>query len=549
MSSITTIQPDSDASSTSYVLEEIGQEILAQRFKATRAWDLASRHHRTHKNVALDFDRHRFQVAILKDDAQRVVVRKSTQCGISELGLVWVMACLDQGYNVLYVFPGQPLRNQFAAERIQTSLYLTKAYQSMLVGASFRVGAGKVSEAAMMRQIGSGTLALVGSNAPAGFKSFPADAAVIEEVDECNQDNLKRVPDRFGASDYRRTWSIGNPTLEDFGIDRLYKAGDQKRWFLRCDRCGERQVLDWFENVVREVSENVFEHRGDNGFQVVCRRCEKPLDRLGPGEWVQTYQGRKVSSYSISKLFSGSVPIDEIAERFQEGLFDLTARQVFYNADLGLPYTPKGAKLTDDLIRKAVRGFPRQSTGEDCVIGIDVGGLLHCVVLNQSGQAIEVVALHDFDELDNLMAAYDATAIIDGRPEARAARKFSDDHPSRVWICDRYDAVPKAQTWKIDEDLRTIAIDRTASMDASHGALLRETLTLPADAESIEDPAGSKFFDQLKATTRVFDPARRIHVWTKGVDHWRHALNLANVALEVRKHLGGSFVTSIGGYR
>uniref|UniRef100_A0A6M3K0M2 Putative terminase n=1 Tax=viral metagenome TaxID=1070528 RepID=A0A6M3K0M2_9ZZZZ len=451
--------------------------------------------------------------------------------------------------NVLYVFPGEPLRNLFAGDRIAPSLHLTKAYRKMVEGSAWRVGKGKAAEAAMMRQIGSGTVALVGSNAPSSFKSFPADAAIIEEVDECDQENLKRVPDRFGASEFRHIWQIGNPSLEDFGIDKLYKTGDQKRWFLKCGACNESQVLDWFENVVREVSENVYESRSGNGYEVVCRKCARPLDRLGPGEWVATYPDKKVSSYTVSKLFSGSVPIEELFERFEDGLFDLGSRQVFYNADLGVPYTPKGAKLTDDLIRKAVRDFPRKSTGDDCVIGIDVGGLLHCVVLNRQGQAIEVVALRDFDELDRLMAAYDATAIIDGRPEARKAREFSDAHNGRVWICDRYDAVPKAIAWKLDENNRTIAIDRTASMDASHAALLREAITFPADAESIEDQAGSRFFEQLKATTRVFDPARRIHVWTKGVDHWRHALNLANVALEVRKRLGGSFVTSIGGYR
>lgn len=547
-SSIDTIQLGSESFGASSELVEIIDEILSQRANPTFAWDLAERWHRTHRNEALDFGRHRYQVAILKDGAKDLVIRKSTQCGVSELALIWALSCVDQGYNVLYVFPNETLRNQFSTERIAPSVHLTERYREMAAGAEFRVGAGKAAEATMLRQLGSATIALVGSHSKAAFRSFVADAAVIDELDECDQANLKHVPDRFGHSEYRHTWRLGNPSVEDFGIDKLFKAGDQKLWFIRCRHCGKRQSIDWFQNVVREVDENVFEPRSRTGeYAVVCRACDRPLDRLGPGEWVATYPDRDRSTYSISKLFSGAVPIPEIGERFEEGLFDLGALQVFYNSDLGLPYTPKGSKLTDDLIRRAVGDFPRSSTAEGGFAGVDVGTLLHYVVMDYQERVVAVGSCRDFEELDALDEAYRPTWVVDGRPEARAARSFADRlEAGRVWICDKYDAVPKAQLYTIDQANAIVRIDRTASMDASNGDILRRRILFPKDAESIEDQLGRKFFDHLTAPTRVYDPERRLHIWTKGIDHWRHALNFATIAREIRRELGGFFVMSAG---
>jgi len=416
----------------------------------------------------------------------------------------------------------------------------------MVEDAQIRVGSGKAAEAVVMKQIGPATVSLIGSNSRNGFKSFVGDAAIVEEVDECRQENLPMIEDRFGASDFRKTWKIGNPTVEDFGIDRLFKEGDQKRWFITCDHCGKRQSLDWFTNVVREVREGVFESRSPDGYGVVCSKCSKPLDRLGPGEWIAMYPGRTTSSYTVSKLHSGTVPMREIGKRFETGLSDLGAQQVFYNADLGLPFTPKGAKLTEEVLKRCVREFPRQSTGENTAAGVDVGTLLHTTVIDKDGQVIAIESFRTFEELAVLMDAYGATVVIDGRPEARKAREFADKYPGRVWICDQYKTVAKAENWKLDNDHRTVSIDRTASMDGSHAKLLRQAVTFPRDAESIEDQTGSTFFSQMMAPTRVWDATRGVHIWTKGVDHWRHAYNLATVAREIRQRFGASFAISVG---
>jgi hypothetical protein len=345
---------------------------LPSRRRPTLDWYFAEEHHRNYQGKPMDFTRHRFQVAILQDKSPDIRIRKSTQCGISECEIIHTLALVDQGRNVFWVFPDQPLRNLFVKDRLDPVLHASPYYADRVRAARTRLKKGRVeSDEVALKQIGSASIGFVGSNSESSFKSYSADDAIIDEVDQCDQRNLLMVPDRYAHSEYRTMWRVGNPSTSGFGIDRLFKASDQKHWRIRCGHCGHSQELDWFKNVVREIEEGQFALRDESG-GVLCAKCERGMDRLSQGEWVAEYPGRDASGYHVSQLFSGSVPImgdtdDAMWTRFQAGLSNQFELMRFHNSVLGLPYESEGAKLSPAILNRCVDQYGQATLARFCI--------------------------------------------------------------------------------------------------------------------------------------------------------------------------------------
>ena len=491
---------------------------------------MAQNHHRTHKGDVLDFSRHAYLTAIYQDAAAELVIRKATQCGVSEYLMAYAIAQNDQDRGVFWVFPTETLRNQFIADRFDRTVNNTSRYLDIASRAKDKARRGKdAADAVSLKQFGNASIAFVASNSPVSFKSFSADVAIVDEVDQCDGANLAMLPDRLAHSQFRYMRKVGNPTIGGYGIDALYGESDQKRWHLTCGSCGERQPLDWFVNVVRETAEGQYELRdADNAedARVVCRKCQKPLDRFAAGEWVATYPGRKLSGYHVSQLFSGAVPMSEIWAAFQKGLSNATEAQRFHNSVLGEPFTAEGAKLSEALLARAIGEHPQQSLGDRCVMGVDVGAQLHVCIIDGSNRVIRILTAREFGELDNLVASYGATTVIDALPETREARHFAERHSGRVFLC-QFVKSDKVTDFAIDPVAMTVKADRTQTLDESHAAILQKRVTLPRDAMGVPD-----FVPQMCAPTRIFDHDKQAFRWVEGStpDHYRHAFNYAWIA-------------------
>lgn len=497
--------------------------------------------------MALNFKRNPFQTAIYKDQSREIRIRKSTQCGISEYGTCWALSEVDQGYRVFWVFPTDQLRNQFVHDRLDPSVNSSPYYSRLVSVAKGRARVGKdAPDAVTLKQIGYGALALIGSNSEVGFKSFAADSAIVDEVDQCDQGNLAMTKDRLANSDRRFIRFFGNPTTSGFGIDKLYADSDRKRWTIKCI-CGEWQTPDWFTHVVREEGEGVYVLRNPEGgkAKAICPACDRVIDRYAPGEWIAEYPDREVSGYHVSQMFSGAVSTEELWVDFQEALSNESKMQRFYNSVLGLPYEGKGAKLSEAHLN-AIRGdFGQQSTGHDCYMGVDPGSVLNLIIIdgNRVVRANFEPGTGAFDQLDNYMSAYGVRlCVIDGAYDARLAQMFAERHRGKVLRC----FYPKMQfNDQFDVDWRdmTVKVDRTQSLDDSHAAILQRQVSIPREAASIP-----QFYAQMMAPTRVFqktsqnDPGR--FVWVEGSepDHYRHAFNYAWLARKVAQRGGTGVV-------
>jgi len=533
------------------------QSLLREAAKYSRGRErnrlqYALEHHRNTEGQRLDFTRRPYLRALYEDRAQKIAVKKSVLCGVTEWAIVTALENAELGYSVLYVLQTQDKRTGFVADRIDKLFARVPHYRRQVaeaVGSADYVG---------MKHFGPGTIKFVGSRTQDEFTEFPADILIIDELDRCDRENILLAPDRLSASALKEEMRFSTPTVEGYGIDAEYADSDQKRWFIRCEACGKRQHIDWFRNVAREEDSGRYVPRdqgwggaSENGVDLrpVCFSCEKPLDRLGPGEWLakKGFERHPTSGYHFSKLFTppardGERPIAKLWESFRRAQSNASAMQVFMNSDLGLAYTAEGAKLTEALL--AACADPEHhlaQSGQDCTAGVDVGRVFHVRISKRADGkriALYIGEVPTVEELDRLMGAYDVRCcVVDAQPETHLVKQFQARHPGRVFLC-RYDRERLGDP-KIDHQAGIVSYDRTQSLDASHADVLERRNILPAEFSTID---GGEYAAQMCAPTRVLDDRTGRYVWLEGsqADHHRHADNYDWIAGDLRtRGVGG----------
>ncbi len=314
-----------------------------------RAYWLAGEHHVTHKNRPFDLGAYPYMRAVLLDQSPMIVGKKSTQGGWTELFMVKTMAALDEGLSVFAVYPTEQLRNRFVRNRFDRSVALTPYYRERISGEVTKRLAQSASVS--LKHFGTAAIAFIGSGSISAFGEFPADVLLVDEYDNCDQTNLPMAEERLSNSEHRIKWLIGNPTIDGFGISKLYKESDQSRWYIK-GTCGHVIRPEWGKHVVRKIDEAKFEvldpeWEGPGGpeAKLICDKCEKPIDRFGKGEWVIENVHGLWRGYHVSKLFSTKMTINEMLDRFDNGLFNPTRAQRFWNGDMGEAFEAKGAKV------------------------------------------------------------------------------------------------------------------------------------------------------------------------------------------------------------
>jgi hypothetical protein len=494
------------------------------------AW-AACKHHKTHKNEHLDFKEHKFLIQIYYDNSPEIVIIKSTQCGISEYLIARAICNSIKGMNIFYVLPTYNLVSRFVKNRIEKTIINTKYYNLMIRFKQVQDNR-KQSDSMSMRDIGLGTIAFVGSNSTAGFTEFPADEVIIDELDECDPDNIIMAWERMSHSKIRTQIKVANPTIEGIGIDAEYSKSDKKRWHILCD-CGKHRNLNFFDHIVEKVGEDDYlirdkEWTWDSGRDIyaICDKCGRPINRKGEGEWVP-HAKSQISGYQISKLYSGTTKISEIVDRFNKGLVNDSIMQRVYNADFGLGYSAEGSKISEKMILDCIGDYNRGGIEDGMILaGIDVGTYYHYVIkkLLHDGRlkTLEVGAIRNTDDLIIRLKEYKVNVgIIDGMPETRESRKIAG-HFNYFFLC----YYGSGKTDSINARAKTISVDRTSALDAVKEALLTKKVIYPKNIIN-----NREFIEHMTASTRVYNPDKKrgggtgVYEWQEGSkdDHLFHA--------------------------
>jgi len=484
--------------------------------------------HRNHKNERLWIHKGSFLEDIYNDNSEKITLKKSTQSGVSEWLIALAINEARQSKNVIYVLPTFSLKNLFVQNRIESTIAYTKLYRDYLS----EIEREKKAENTSLKQFGTGSIIFTGSNTTSAFVSNPAEVIIIDELDECDQDNLYMAEERQSAAkpEDRRTICVANPTYINFGIDEKYKKTDQKEWHLKCD-CGEWIQPDFFRHVMEQVNDGQWVLRdrewnqeSERDIYPICDKCGKPYDRYKSGQWVKQ-QKSNISGYHISKMFSTQVTLLDMVERFDEGLSNPTVLQRFYNGDCGMAYTAKGAKIDELMLDDCVGDYYSVDAHEGpCIAGIDVGSVNNIVIgkLGERLQTIHISTTRDFDNLLDIMRRCNVRwFVIDSRPEARESAKLCLKARQYGIIGCMCDYTTNKKDLQYSAKYNTLTIDRTMSLDSLKENIMTKQIVLPQNARHIEG-----FYSQMTSSTRIYDEKQDYYKWVESeADHYMHAGN------------------------
>lgn len=499
--------------------------------------------------------------------------RKAVQTGISESLIMLIL--YEAGWRdriTAYALPDNGLVGRFVNKRIDPILATVPEYKARLpfgTDEKRKPQTGNVTR----KRFGGGTMMFLGAETDSNWVEFSTDLFIIDELDQCNKENVAKAKDRLKASHEPRLIYVGNPTTAGVGIDLKYTSGSRGQWFQRCTRCGHRQVLDWFVHMVEQDDSGIWlpkdrKRAGDpalGDLRPVCARCRQPFERSNRhGCWVHEREPGMLAPASFTMSHMDMLPNrpghQPLREMFVEWLLaqgDDDLLVTFFQSKLGQPKRAQGASLTVELLRRAAEtGRPMDpmgltTAGKMLVMSSDIGSTFHVTLAEiiedltlASGYRRETrwvgttrswTGLTEFHERFN-----PGITVVDSAPEGTAAREWCAKMEARLEGCQAYRCAFHQGARVAGADLafhkstkdRLVTVDRTQAMDRAFYDLRDGLNILPSDIFTIPD-----------WSTQMCTPVRQVRddgaaFWTKGNDHFRLSDTYNRVGLQIAAKSG-----------
>lgn len=390
---------------------------------------------------------------IFEDPHPNKVIKKPAQKGLSELAVSIACHFLDvgakyydtdkEGLNVGYIFSTREALSSFSKERFaglqQESPRLANLFTRY--------------DSTFFKQAGPSYLNLAGGKSVPGAKSFAADLLILDEFDEILPKIVAMAKARLANSDLGFELTLSTPTFPNKGIDALYLKSDQKVWEVRCATCGEYNELDFWRDVKANGESYETWKEWDEEtlaaslMHVACPTCKEDIDTFGPGRWTARQpEVKTISGYFAPPLSLGKVDLNMLARMAVSTEPEIV--EEFYRSFLGLAYEPKGARVTDTMLRQLSVTLPNgllpSHVWRDVTMGVDVGSPRWWYRISGTGPdkrryviamgyVVSDKAKNGWQKLSDLMAVYHVrNCVVDMNPETNASAEWAEKHKGRV---------------------------------------------------------------------------------------------------------------------
>jgi hypothetical protein len=451
-----------------------------------------------------------------------IVIQKCSQIGMTEFLFNLMMYWLQNNIRVLFLVPNDTWRTDYVRDRVDGNLIRNCPF--------YKENYGSNKEEA--KNVGLKTffgtkVKFAGVRNKSNLFSYPCKAIIVDEFDLCNQSNLVFAEDRVGwkttaDEEDPYTIKIGNPSIENWGLNKEFKKVDQYFWYAQCDHCKHEQIMDWKLHFVEKI-DNKWRLKDPQG-NPICLNCKKPFNRRGNGQYKLTVKGYKPDSIGIhADKLRWDVDKDGIQKLFVKWLEaqnSITAMENFYNQNLGLPYAGSEHRITKQMLYDCAANGPTEpfdvnkleaSTYIDnegkthiaaanklfsIVAGVDQGqdkgSHMHISIVEKGVRTkIFIGRVNSLDELDEKLKYYKVgTCVIDSQGGAFGytdLQQYVKNAPCQVLLC-RYRPKDKIETlYTIDYENKVIQVNRTGSLDASFDAYKNKEIILPFDLTSVDN--------------------------------------------------------------
>ena len=517
------------------------------------------------------FGDHEFQREIMRDTASRIDVRKCSQVGLTEMMVQKVLAMMATMRNVRIMFsqPTKEMAVKFSKDRIDGGVEQSPHYKAM-------VAAG--SDAAGMKKLGSNYLYIIGTFGANSAISVPAEMIISDETDFSNATVLGKLNSRIrhakhvderGQRGYRYRFST--PTVDGFGIDLGFQAGDQRYYLCKCRHCNKWQQPDYLRDFVlpgwdKDIKEfgrdNLDDERIDvDSAFIKCNDCGNDLwDSLcdpSRRQWVATKQGNFNHSYQV---YPWDVPKYNTPSNIITQYEGYPLKADFFNFVIGIPYSDsENTFSTDDKHRKAYCTLEMWIYGQyivpcQTVGGMDIGKVCHLTVKAKVGLRWHIVWMEkihntkDEPAVPVVLSRYDFYRMkklcIDAGPDITLVNLLvaAREGIQAVVYTTVAGFIPIAE--KADGD--TINADRTKTL-----TLLLNDHNSGTNSYPARDDMRIELYKHLATTKKVRQPAAdgftmvEKFIKTDKQDHWVHSLNYCNIAAMACELVSGKEVVGV----
>lgn len=510
-------------------MQNISKEQFAKKLIAvsTLAW-IKNEGIVNEKGKPIEFYDHPFLIDIYADQAQEIVVQKGSQIGVSTWAILdAIHDAKYQGINQIHTLPTATDVTRFVPSKVNL---IIKNNPSI-----FRDISGDI-DAVTQKQIGKAFIFYRGTFSEREAIMLSSDKNIIDELDKSDMGVVRDYNSRLGASELAKKRFISTPTIPNFGINRLFDLSDQKHWRFNCPKCKFRQHMEWEKNV--DFENKIY----------VCQKCHNEItaNTIRCGEWEARYPGRETSGYWIPQMIATYRTCADLIKELE----DAEDEEYFYNFVLGVPYLNPEARIPGTLIYKNLTNEKHNDKAK--VMGVDVGKqFLHVIGGNEKGVFIiaeieDKVGKTKWERLGELVDVYDTQfCLIDGGWDTNSAYNFArktigktylawyKEDPSKASISrwgDDIKFTDKLRKW--EESVRVL-IDRNRSIDLLISDLRKGKIrfNFQIGDSSIEELVDHIQTMYSRTVTDKHGKEKREWASTTGNDHFLHALNYFNIAL------------------
>ncbi len=502
-----------------------------------------------------DLDNHLYLADIYACPAQEICVYKAAQLGISELFVSYDLhGCGIRGMTILHLMPTEGDVGDFSRQRFGGAIEASPSIEAMIRDAS---GSQRGSDKVTLKRVGDGWLYLRGAQVDTKKKearqlhSVAADGVVFDEYDRMSPWVRDIGLKRLGHSQIAEVRYGSTPTWAGQGIVTIWEESDQREWFVPCGRCGHwayiyidkrdechYMVLEW-DDLGRP---RAWHGQSEGRAYVACGQCGREIDHAAAGQWVARYPGRSLVGFHPTKLHTRQLPLIKIITDLQ-AVEEMGQRQA-WNQHLGLAFSPRGGKLTYEVLDQCRREYAHGPRGDDRpVAGVDVGKVLHLIIRAgeidpDTGEWPQLFAGEvSWDDLVHLLHRYRVRRVVmDALPETTKALEIQAKFPRGViWLCyynlsDLGNRRTEPYNWNEVEGV--VNCDRTRVLDRMFAGFYSLSSTLPLNIRDVPH-----YYDQMTAPTRKFvtrDNGITVSVYDEGesADHYAHAETYCRIAMD-----------------
>ena len=452
------------------------------------------------------------------------------------LAALW--GCDTRGMKNLYYLSTDPDAEDFSSDRIDPIIE-ESAHLDEITGRRGRRDDGRKSRAADnrgLRHIGIGSLYCRGMYTKRKVKSIDGDAIILDELDECNQENRKFAEDRIAHSEIAHVRMLSQPSIPNYAIDLDFARSDQRYWHLICPACNARTCLELEldESEKLPIPQNILPvppgakwAKAGQKYYRACRDCHSSLD-MACGEWIPQNPGAAIRGYHVSALYSQIPPpmhADRADQIMDEILSARTTRERMrvVISVFGFPYGGERQPITDAALF-AAEGEKGFFTGKNTYIGIDQGDVLHITVgeEDESG-GVQIAGLYitdSWDEVKKIFTAHRACALAgDALPNKSAMKKIARETGGHIV----YFAGDELRVGQ-EDDVKKITVDRTEALDEAVRWIVEREIILPARAQL--DARELSIYEMFCAHAKML--VKNIEENARGVARWHYAAGVEN---------------------